>query len=186
MLVWMTAHADRFTGRVAEYVQYRQQYDAEPLLALLRAWCGLVPEQTVADIGAGTGMLAEVSLRNGNAVVAVEPNAAMRAACKRMQVRWPRLRVIDAAAELTTLAPQSIDLVSVGRAFHWFDAPRALAEFRRILKPGGWVALVSLGRAKDGSEMSAAYERLLTEHGTDYSYVREGYRVHEWLDELAW
>ena len=91
------------------------------------------------------------------------------------------MRVVDASAEETGLDDASMDLVSVGRAFHWFERERALAEFRRILKPGGWVVLVANRRAQDGSEQARAYEAILMEHGTDYAQVRGGYRSFDGL-----
>jgi SAM-dependent methyltransferase len=185
----MSENTERFTGRAEDYGLYRQRYPAEEVLDGLRAWCGLEPDWLVADIGAGTGMLAEVFLEGGNRVLAIEPNEDMRAACERLRARWPRLEVIDATAEATGLPDGSIDMVAAGRAFHWFDRQRAPVEFRRILKPGGWVALVSLGRAHDSSEprfreQISDFEQLLTEHGTDYKYVRSGYRVHDNLLEV--
>jgi ubiquinone/menaquinone biosynthesis C-methylase UbiE len=180
----MTPNTERFSGRVAEYERYRQRYQAQQILPLLRDWCGLTPQVRVADIGAGTGMLAEVFLENGNEVVAIEPNEEMRAVCETLTERWPKLSVADATAEQTGLVDSSIDLISVGRAFHWFDRARALEEFRRILKPGGWVTLISAGRSREKSPQAAAFEQLLVDHGTDRNYVRGGYRVHEQLDEL--
>ncbi|QMV18271.1 methyltransferase domain-containing protein [Granulicella sp. 5B5] len=180
----MSLNAQRFTGRAEDYDRYRQRYPAEPVLMRLREWCGLTPQHRVADIGAGTGMLTEVFLANGNPVIAIEPNAEMRALCTALQTQHPSLTVVDATAEHTTLAEHSIDLVAAGRAFHWFDRDRALAEFRRILKPDGWVTLVSIGRAKDDSPQSRDFERLLIDHGTDYTYVRAGYRIHEDLHTL--
>jgi SAM-dependent methyltransferase len=191
-------NTDRFTGRANDYDRYRQRYPAREVLAILQQWCGLSRDWLVADIGAGTGMLAEVFLENGNRVIAIEPNAEMREACQRLehqgqdsqergahrQQQEPQLRVIDATAEATGLPNLSVDIVAVGRAFHWFDKKRALAEFRRILKPEGWVALVSLGRARDDSPQTNAFEQLLIEHGTDYKYVREGYRTHDKLHEF--
>jgi ubiquinone/menaquinone biosynthesis C-methylase UbiE len=180
----MTDNTQRFTGRVEDYDRYRQRYPSEEVLALLRTWCGLEPDWLIADIGAGTGMLAEVFLENGNRTLAVEPNADMRASCERLRAQWPQLEVIDATAEATTLPNASIDMVAAGRAFHWFDKDRALAEFRRILKPTGWIALVSIGRAHETTDPTLipetkAFERILIDHGTDYNYVRGGYRVHE-------
>jgi SAM-dependent methyltransferase len=176
----MSVHADRFTGRVEDYERYRMRYPAA-VLGVLRERCGLRPEDVVADIGAGTGMLAELLLEAGNRVVAVEPNAEMRAACERLCGRYPHLTVVDAAAEVTGLASGSIDLVTVGRAFHWFDQAKALAEFQRILKPGGWVALISNRRSHDESAQARAYEAILMEHGTDYAQVRGSYRSYAGL-----
>jgi ubiquinone/menaquinone biosynthesis C-methylase UbiE len=174
----MTANAERFTGRVADYERYRTRYP-QRVIETLRERCGLRREDVVADVGAGTGMLAELFLENGNAVIAVEPNAEMRAACERILARYERLRVVDAAAEHTELDASSVDMVAVGRAFHWFDRDRALAEFKRILKPGGWVVLAANRRAHDGSEQAKEYEAILIEHGIDYARVRGGYRNWE-------
>ncbi|MDE3104722.1 MAG: class I SAM-dependent methyltransferase [Acidobacteriota bacterium] len=177
-------HADRFTGRVQAYERYRMRYPAAQVLALLQQWCGLQPAWHIADVGAGTGMLAEIFLANGNPVVAVEPNAEMRAACLQLTATWPQLEVRDASAEHTGLATASQQMVAVGRAFHWFDQPRAVREFDRILGPDGWVVLVSLGRSLATTEQDEAYESLLLQHGTDYAYLRGGYRVHERLSEV--
>jgi ubiquinone/menaquinone biosynthesis C-methylase UbiE len=177
-------NTERFTGRVEVYERYRQRYSGEQIIALLEQWCGLRPDWTVADIGAGTGMLTEVFLANGNPVTAVEPNSEMLSTCAQLSGTWPLLALVEATAESTTIPAASIDIVTAGRAFHWFDVPRAITEFRRILKPRGWLALVSLGRSKDDSPQSVAFEALLTDHGTDYKYVRNGYRVHENLRDI--
>ena len=102
-------------------------------------------------------MVAEVFLENGNRVLAVEPNADMRDQMRPSVEQHlgrpaPQLEIIDATAEATTLPAASIDMVAVGRAFHWFDQERALAEFRRILKPDGWVALVAADRDRDSKD----------------------------------
>ncbi|MBC7623882.1 MAG: SAM-dependent methyltransferase, partial [Aeromicrobium sp.] len=60
----------RFSDRVADYIKYRPHYPVE-ILDLLSANCGLTPESVIADIGSGTGFLAELYLDNGNPVVGV-------------------------------------------------------------------------------------------------------------------
>ena len=178
------AHTERFTGRATAYQQYRLGYPEADVMRVLREWTGLTSGDTVADIGAGTGMLTELFLDNGNPTIAIEPNAEMRAACADQYGGHPNLTLIDATAEATTLPDHSVDLIAAGRAFHWFDHARALPEFQRILKPRHWVVLVSIGRAKDDSPLSQAFESLLTTYGTDYRYVRDGYRVHDRLETL--
>ena len=180
----MSDATQRFTGKVEAYERYRERYPAENVLAQLREWCGLRANWVVADVGAGTGMLAEVFLENGNRVIAIEPNEEMRVACERLRERWQGLEVVDATAEATGLVDASVEMVGAGRAFHWFDTQRALAEFRRVLKPGGWVALVSAGRAYVETEQALDFERVLVEFGTDHSYARSTYRVHDKLEEL--
>jgi ubiquinone/menaquinone biosynthesis C-methylase UbiE len=177
-------NTERFTGRAESYDRYRQRYPANEILKLLDAWCSLQPNWSIADIGAGTGMLSEVFLANGNSVIAIEPNREMRTSCERLLKTWTQLQLLDGTAEATGLCDASIDIVAAGRAFHWFDVPRALVEFRRILKPHGWMVLVSVGRAKDESPQSADFEHLLMTHGIDFNYVRAGNRVHEDLQEV--
>jgi len=172
----MSEHADRFTGRVEEYEKYRLRYPVA-VMEILTARCGLQRDHHVADIGAGTGMLAELFLEHGNAVTALEPNDEMRAACEKLATAWPGLTVKKAAAEATGLEDSSVDFVAVGRAFHWFDQYKAGVEFRRILRPQGWVSLVSNSRVRNDEPLSLAYEELLRKHGTDYAENRERYEI---------
>jgi ubiquinone/menaquinone biosynthesis C-methylase UbiE len=179
-----TDNTSRFTGRTDVYDRYRQRYPTQQVLSLLKEWHVLQPDSLIADIGAGTGMLSEVFLANNNPVIAIEPNADMRVPLAALATKFPRLQIINATAEATTLANNSIDIVAAGRAFHWFDTQPALAEFRRILKPQAWLVLASLGRAKNRTPQSLAFEQLLTTHGTDITYVRASYRVHEDLEGI--
>lgn len=177
-------NTERFTGRAATYDRYRLRYPPDTILKLLQASCGLQSDWLIADIGAGTGMFSEVFLANGNPVIAIEPNQEMRSSCEQLLRTWPHLEVRDGTAEATGLEDASIDMVAAGRAFHWFDIPRALIEFRRILKPHGWLVLVSLGRDRGDDPQSRDFEHLLTHHGIDDNYARAGFRVHENLHEL--
>src|SRR5215469_10954297 len=117
----MEKNIRRFDGRVVEYARYRERYAPEVLLPRLREWCGLTPEWTVADVGAGTGMLSDVFLENGNRVVAVEPNVEMREMCIGLHEGASWFEVVNGTAEATGLADSSVEMVAVGRAFHWFD-----------------------------------------------------------------
>ncbi len=180
----VSSNTERFTGRVDTYDRYRMRYPAAPILATLHSWCGLTPSQTIADIGAGTGMLSEVFLQNGNTVLAVEPNAEMRAACEPLAKQFTKLTILDAAAEATTLPDSSVDLVAVGRAFHWFDQPRAIREFQRILKPGGWTVLLSASRARNQTEQSLALEQVLLTYSKDPGHTAGGHHLHEHPESL--
>jgi len=73
----------------------------------------------------------------------------------------------------------------VGRAFHWFDADAARAEFARILRPGGWLVLASLGRRKDGdTEMERAYEEVLQTIYPAFQEIRDRYKTYDRVEEL--
>jgi SAM-dependent methyltransferase len=162
----MTDPTQRFTKRVDHYAKYRPSYPPA-VLEPLRERCGLTDTSVVADVGSGTGILSEVFLDNGNQVFGIEPNKEMREACERRLGRHPRFTSVAATAEATTLDDASVDFVTAGQAFHWFDPELARAEFARILKPAGCVALVWTWRRKDDTPFLAAYERLLAAYRTD-------------------
>lgn len=161
----------RFSNRAENYAKYRPGYPAE-LVAILESECGLTESSTIADAGSGTGILSELFLRNGNKVFGIEPNAPMREYAERDLSAFPRFVSIDATAEVTTLEPASVDFITAGQAFHWFDQEKAKQEFKRILKPGGWVILVWNERRIDSTPFLRDYENLLLRYGTDYEKIR--------------
>src|SRR6185436_3876550 len=167
----MSDPLNRFSKRVENYVQYRPGYPAG-VIELLKSECGLTETSVIADVGSGTGILAELFLKNGNSVFAIEPNADMRQAAERLLKEYKHLMSIAATAEATTLETKSVHFITAAQAFHWFDRNCAKKEFARILKPGGWVALIWNERRLDSTAFLKAYEDLLLRYGTDYSQVR--------------
>ena len=162
----------RFSSRVENYARYRPSYPPA-VLEVLRTGAGLTAGSVVADIGAGTGIFSEMLLKEGNAVFGVEPNDAMRQAAERLLAGFPRFTSVRGTAEATTLADSSVDAVTAAQAFHWFDRARTREEFRRVLKPGGTVALIWNVRQLEPTPFLREYEELLQCFGTDYVTVRQ-------------
>lgn len=160
----------RFTTRVENYVKYRPSYPAA-IIPLLETECGLTRERIVADIGSGTGFMTELFLQHGNRVFGVEPNAEMRLAGERLLAKYPLFVSINATAEATTLPDSSVDFIVVGQAFHWFNHAAAKVEFKRIMKPEGWVVIVWNGFRIETSPVVRGYHELLVKYGTDYKEV---------------
>lgn len=160
----------RFSSRVDNYIKYRPSYPQE-VVDCLRKECGLTAASVIADIGSGTGLLTELFLKNGNLVYAVEPNSEMRAAAEQVLDRYPNFRSVNGRAEGTTLADESVDFVTAGQAFHWFEPRPAREEFGRILRPGGWVVLVWNTRLAEGDGFMRDYEALLDQYALDYHEV---------------
>ena len=179
----MPATAERFTGRVESYRRHRPRYP-DAVVDLLKTECGLRESSAIADIAAGTGLLAEKFLSQGFEVVAVEPNDEMRAACETLAEFFPRLRCVRGSAEATGLAPLAFDLITVAQALHWFDLKRARAEFARILRPDGWCAVIYNERRMGGDSFHDGYERLLRGFGIDYEKVQRQHLTPEKIREF--
>lgn len=162
--------AARFSGRVESYIRSRPGYPRQ-VVETLRNECGLTPRWIVADVGSGTGLLSLPLLQNGNRVVGVEPNDEMRDASLKLLASYPGFSAVKGTAEAATLPGGSVDLITAGQVFHWFDQPRARAEFLRVLRPGGRAAILFNTR-DTSSPIVRAYERLLETYGTDYRDVR--------------
>jgi SAM-dependent methyltransferase len=161
----------RFSSRVADYVLYRPDYPAG-ILTVLAEEIGFSREWVVADVGSGTGKLTKLFLEYGNQVYGVEPNDEMRLAGEDFLGGLENFRSVKGTAEATTLADSSVDLITAGQAFHWFDAPNARLEFQRILKPGGKVVFIWNHWTADLSPMMAEYHALLERYGMDVNRVR--------------
>ena len=168
---------ERFSDRVANYVRYRPGYPPE-MLDFFRSGLELAPNSILADIGSGTGLSAKPFLENGNVVYGVEPNAAMREAAEIYLGTFENFKSVDGTSDKTNLPDKSVDFVIAAQAFHWFDAAPTRNEFKRILKPGGYVCLIWNERQLDTTPFLGDYEKLLLTYANDYQKVR-----HENIDE---
>jgi ubiquinone/menaquinone biosynthesis C-methylase UbiE len=161
----------RFSSRVDNYIKFRPTYP-DRIVSFLETEKILHKGSKIADIGSGTGILSEIFLGNGNLVYGIEPNTEMRNAAEKLLKKYPNFHSIEGSAEATNIAEDSIDIITVGQAFHWFDHKKARKEFLKILKPEGFVVIIWNNRKRSGSKFLEAYENLLLIYGTDYKKVR--------------
>src|SRR5713226_9770356 len=161
----------RFSSRVENYVRFRPGYPSA-VIDLLRKECGLTAASVIADVASGTGIFTRMLLENGSRVFGVEPNAEMRNAGEEFLRAYSHFTSVAGTAEATTLADQSVDLVTAAQAAHWFDREKARREFIRICRAGGWTVLLWNERRTGSTPFLRAYEQLLVEYGTDYQDVR--------------
>jgi SAM-dependent methyltransferase len=157
----------RFSDRAEVYAKYRPSYPPEAI-ELLRQHCSLGPEAKVADIGAGTGIFTHLLLESGASVTSVEPNDAMRAKADEWLCVHPRYSSQKGTAENTCLPDGSFDLIGCAQAFHWFEREPAVNEFRRILRPGGWLALIWNSRSVRKTPFLQGYEEVLVKRCPQY------------------
>jgi SAM-dependent methyltransferase len=133
----------RFTGLAGLYAQCRPGYPAAALDWIM-THCGLRQGSVLIDVGCGTGISSRLFAQRGLRVLGVEPNADMRARAEAEPVPpdVPAPVYHAGHAEATNLASSIADAVLAAQAFHWFEPDRALREFHRLLRPGGWVVLL--------------------------------------------
>lgn len=131
----------RFSDRANQYSLYRPQYPKEVIDYLVKM-TGLNPAFQIADIGSGTGIFSKLFLDDGYSVTSVEPNDEMRKAAEATLSGYKGFRSVAGTAEETTLENESVDLITVAQAFHWFRPNETRKEFERILKPSGHILLI--------------------------------------------
>lgn len=131
----------RFDGKGEIYARFRPSYPKE-MMDFLYTEGGMQSTSSIADIGAGTGILTRLLLERGSTVLAIEPNADMRRTAEKALKDFPNCRFFCGSAEHTMLPNHCLDFVTAAQAFHWFDKEKFKAECKRILKMNGKVVLI--------------------------------------------
>ncbi|MFW9895240.1 MAG: class I SAM-dependent methyltransferase [Candidatus Thorarchaeota archaeon] len=162
----------RFSSRVENYIKYRPHYPPV-ILDFMRDIKILTNNSIIADIGSGTGILSKILLKNGNKVYGIEPNDEMRKGAERYLKDYENFVSIEGSAENIPLPNFSIDLITAAQSFHWFNEVDAKHEFKRILKPDGFIAIIWNNRKKTGRGFSSQYEEFILKYSTDYKEVRK-------------
>ncbi|PKO71301.1 MAG: SAM-dependent methyltransferase [Betaproteobacteria bacterium HGW-Betaproteobacteria-14] len=125
---------DHFSAQATDYARFRPNYPAE-----LFAWlASIAPARGAAwDCGTGNGQAAIGLATHFDSVIAADPSADQLANAQP----HPKVSFRRTAAESSGLDAASIDLLTVAQAIHWFDLALFYAEAKRVLKPGGVIAV---------------------------------------------
>ena len=165
---------DLFSQRAPDYARFRPTYPT----ALFEWLASQVPEGKLAvDVGAGSGQAAIALCAHFDHVIALDPSDAQLAnASPTGRVEYRR-----GSAEATGLDSQSADLLVVAQAFHWFMQESFFAEVRRVVRPGGCLAVWCYGLAMIAPEIDAVVHELYETYLGPYweperKLVEEGYR----------
>jgi SAM-dependent methyltransferase len=162
----------RFSTKAENYHKYRPRYP-EKIIELLKIHTNFlsISSYKIADIGSGTGILSELFLKNHNTVFGVEPNEKMRKIAEKVLKSYSNFISIDGTAERTNLT-KKVDMITAGQSFHWFKMEKAFKEFKRILKPNGFVVLIWNQRRNLTTPLGRDIEEILNVYGTDYIQVK--------------
>ena len=162
-----------FDGVAGLYDATRQGYPAEVADTVV-ANAAIGPGAAVLEIGCGTGQLTRQLAGRGFHLTAIDIGAAM--------VRAARRNVADATARFEVCSFEDVeaggpfDLIVSATAFHWIDPGVGLAKAARLLRPGGWLALLTTGER---------YPEPLQGRLRDL-WVRYSRQNSEWADQPAW
>lgn len=152
--------SDLFSGRANDYGNFRADYPAA--LKSVLANLGINSDEIIADMGSGTGLLTRILLELGAHVYGVEPNDDMRREGEKRLEHFTKFTSVRGSAENTTLDDGSITCITAGNAFHWFDTNKAREEFKRILRPSGYVLLIRTDWKESSRPSMQHYDKIIS------------------------
>lgn len=165
-----------FSAGAAPYQRARPAYPADAVRFLTERF-GIVAGSRVLDLGAGTGKFSSCLVPSGARLVALEPVEDMR---RLIRSAAPRALVAAGIAESIPLIDAAAHVVVAAQAFHWFDGRRALAEIRRVLVPGGGLALVWNAR-----DRSRAWVAEMSDIVDGYGDAIRRHETEQWMDAFS-
>ena len=138
----------RFSKRVADYVRYRPGYPSE-VLELLRSECGLRPGHVDRRHRLRHRLSKRTLPEKRQSRLRHRAQRGHAPSRRRISRLLRGFASINGSAEATTLDDASVDFITAGQAFHWFEPDAARREFLRILKPDGWIVVLWNERQRD-------------------------------------
>jgi SAM-dependent methyltransferase len=172
--------ADSDFGRTADdYRRYRAGFP-DSLFQRLTAYGVGLSGQFLVDLGTGTGSLSRGFASRGVVAAGIDPDPQMLAQARLIDAELGvSVRYLRARAESTGLASSSVDVVTAGQCWHWFDRPRAAREVGRILKPTGKVLIAHFDWLPLKGNCVEATEKLILEHSPEWKGAG-GWGMHPW------
>ncbi|HEX7231975.1 MAG TPA: methyltransferase domain-containing protein [Candidatus Binatia bacterium] len=153
-----------FGKTAADYGKHRAGFPPE-LFDRLAAMDIVRGGMRTLDLGTGTGTIARSLAQRGCESIGLDRSAPLMDEARRIdREAGVTVRYIEAAAEATGFSEASFDLVIAGQCWFWFDRPRAAREARRIVKPGGHLAIAYFDWIPLPVNVAELTEKLIEKH----------------------
>ncbi|TYP97476.1 methyltransferase family protein [Tenacibaculum adriaticum] len=146
---------DKFSKQAAIYKKFRPTYPAE-LFDFIYSKCS--NKDVAWDCGTGNGQVASILAESFKKVYATDiSEKQIQNATRKENIFYSVDR-----AEKTSLPSNSIDLITVGQAMHWFDFAAFNKEAKRVLKPNGIIAIWSYGLLRVNTKINEIIDNFYT------------------------
>ncbi len=153
-----------FGAAAADYAKYRAGFPSSIFDRLAKYGIG-EPGQFIVDLGTGTGTLARGFAGRGCRVYGIDPDERLLEQARQLdQKAGVSVKYRKARAEATGLSSQSVDVITAGQCWHWFDRAVAAQEAVRVLKPGGLVVIAHFDWLPRQGNLVEATEKLIEFH----------------------
>jgi len=141
---------------------------------------------SLVDLGTGTGTLARGFALRGCRVIGIDPSEQMLEQARELdkQVNVD-VEYRAARAEATGLPDASVDVVTAGQCWHWFDRPKAAQEVRRILKPNSTIIIAHFDWIPLTGNVVDLTEQLINKHNPKWTYGGGTGLYPGWLRDLG-
>ena len=168
-----------------DYATHRAGFPASFFERVAAYGVGL-PSQTIVDLGTGTGTVARGFAQKGCKVVGIDPSVSLMEQAQQLdQVAGVEVEYRLASAEESGLPAQSVDVVTAGQCWHWFDRPRAAREVARILRPDGLVVIAHFDWLPLKGNVVEATEQLILKHNPQWHLGGGSGLYPAWLRDLG-
>ena len=174
----MNSNINKFSGKANLYEQYRPKYSD----LLLDYLCQEIKEDmpVIADMGCGTGIFTKQLLDRQFNVIGIEPNIDMYLRAKEYLKSY-NTQILNTSAENTKLNTNSIDVITIAQALHWFNIEEFKKEAKRILKNNGRVAIM-YNNYYDDKDIIKEYKEIHKKYCNNYN--NHNRNLNELFDSL--
>jgi SAM-dependent methyltransferase len=140
----------------------------------------------ILDIGTGTGTIARGLARRGCKVTGLDPSLPLLDMARQLD-REDNIETlyINATAEETGAADNSFDTVTAGQCWHWFNRPKAAAEAKRVLVPGGRLIIAHFDWLPLPGNAVEATEQLILTHNPKWQLAGGTGVYPRWFADLS-